>query len=109
MILDGSSIQLGIQLYYSSSFPLPYHTPGLFGGRFGKRELAGELNIGEAFVVLGWGGGWGFCSFCLFSAEQTLQQQLASSTVMTLILLGDVRLYEQQKCFLHCVSFNITL
>lgn len=42
----------------------------------------------------------------VFFIEQTLQQQLISSTVMTLILLGEVRLYKQQKCFLHCVSFN---
>lgn len=49
----------------------------------------------------------GFVGF--FLAEQTLQQQLTSSTVMTLILLGDVRLYKQQKCFLHCVSFNTAL
>lgn len=56
MILGSSFIQLGIQLYYSHSFPLPYHAFGLFGGRR-RAGRGGELNIGEEFVVLGWDGG----------------------------------------------------
>lgn len=62
MILDSSFIELGTQLYYSSSFPLPYHAVGLF---WGGGECGGEwkLNTGEEGVcsfALGW---WvAFCS-----------------------------------------------